>query len=159
MPVEREHVLALLDCWVHRACDNLAFLRQETRLLADVEAAREANGGELPTPPRGLGKAPPLKPFVITREMVKVFGAGYPSLPTLTVEQAAAREHAMGLHNCCSEYVAPHPHTYARCAALGAARLSCGAMHGAAMPGLRMPRRGCSTKTRRQATWRGTSRR
>lgn len=68
-------------------------------MLVEMEKLREANGGELPAPP-----APPraaFKPFVLTRDMVKVFGPGYPSLPTLTPEQAASIEHDMGLHKCC----------------------------------------------------------
>lgn len=49
---------------------------------------------------------PQFKPFMLTRDMVKVFGAGYPSQPTMTIEEAAAREHDAGLHQCCKYDVA-----------------------------------------------------
>eukprot|EP00123_Amoebidium_parasiticum_P013933 comp22232_c0_seq1/m.32782 comp22232_c0_seq1/g.32782 ORF comp22232_c0_seq1/g.32782 comp22232_c0_seq1/m.32782 type:complete len:328 (-) comp22232_c0_seq1:305-1288(-) len=94
--MERDHVLALLDTWIIRSCDSLGLLRQERDMLAKVAELKDAHGGKLPpAPPRKPG----FKNFTITKEMVKVFGRGYPSPYTYTVEQAACREHDLGLHN------------------------------------------------------------
>eukprot|EP01134_Creolimax_fragrantissima_P008379 CFRG8379T1 len=98
--LSRNHVLALISVWIHRTCGDLSMLREEKNMLAHMEKIREENGGELPPMPKVTSK-PAFKPFLLTKEMVKVFGAGYPSKPTMTIEQAAEREHMLGMHGSC----------------------------------------------------------
>ena len=78
--VLRDHTLTLLKVWVYKCLDLVRSASQELQLL---EAGPVAMTPE-PTPTR-----PPSKPFVITREMMQahVLGAGYPSLPTVSLEQ------------------------------------------------------------------------
>ncbi|TRZ01477.1 hypothetical protein DNTS_031891 [Danionella cerebrum] len=57
---------------------------KEIRGLVESGSADEEVSAPQPSPP----KRPPMKPFILTKDAVqaKVFGAGYPSLPTMTVD-------------------------------------------------------------------------
>ncbi|XP_011407291.1 PREDICTED: immunoglobulin-binding protein 1-like [Amphimedon queenslandica] len=81
----RDHTLTSIKLWEHESRDCIGTISQEIQLLS----MRPPTGA---TPP--VAEAPPKprpsqKPLVITREMLKgnVFGAGYPSLPSMTVEE------------------------------------------------------------------------
>ncbi|KAL5508982.1 hypothetical protein EMCRGX_G004254 [Ephydatia muelleri] len=76
----RDHTLTLLKVWVYKCLDLLRSASQELELLELGPVAMVPE----PAPTR-----PPSKPFVITREMMQahVLGAGYPSLPTVSLEQ------------------------------------------------------------------------
>lgn len=70
--------------------------------LLDSELARRHESGDArmeqrPAPPAPPRPAPRVEPFTITRQMLagKVFGAGYPSLPTMTIEQVADWEYSL----------------------------------------------------------------
>ncbi|KNC71727.1 hypothetical protein SARC_15731, partial [Sphaeroforma arctica JP610] len=98
--LSRDHVQALVCVWIHRACDDLAMLREEKNMLVHMEKLREDNDGKMPEPPKN--NKPAFKPFVLTKEMVNkgIFGNGYPAQPTMTIEEAAEREHNLGMHGC-----------------------------------------------------------
>merc|ERR1719402_1260849 len=54
----------------------------------------ESRGGKPPSPPTPREDRPPLKPILITSEMMRtqVFGAGYRNLPTMTEDEFFEKE-------------------------------------------------------------------
>lgn len=79
--VKREYNLLFVRHWASVAEDQLHTLTQEERLLSlDQEQLEETRK---PPPPN------PLRPFILTRSAARtaVFGAGYPSLPTMTLDE------------------------------------------------------------------------
>ncbi|BHF78287.1 Immunoglobulin (CD79A) binding protein 1 [Sparganum proliferum] len=87
--VQRENSLSLVRYWAFLGVSEVDLLCDEIELLASRESA--AGGKELQTN-SDLTTAPPgpaRPPLLITREAVRsaVFGAGYPSLPTMTLDQ------------------------------------------------------------------------
>ncbi|XP_053329988.1 immunoglobulin-binding protein 1 [Spea bombifrons] len=80
----REYYLLQLRQWVHTALEEIESIDQELPLVRAREAMKK--GADVNPPPRVA--RPPMKPFILTRDAVqaKVFGAGYPSLPTMTVD-------------------------------------------------------------------------
>ncbi|XP_040261358.1 immunoglobulin-binding protein 1 [Bufo bufo] len=79
----REYYLLHLQHWVCIALEEVESIDQELPMVK----AREMMGAEVTRPPRP--KRPPMKPFILTRDALqaKVFGAGYPSLATITVDE------------------------------------------------------------------------
>ncbi|XP_040178600.1 immunoglobulin-binding protein 1 [Rana temporaria] len=80
----REFYLLHLRQWVCTALEEVDSIDQEIPLVKAREMIKK--GEELARPPRI--SRPPMKPFILTRDALqaKVFGAGYPSLPTMTVD-------------------------------------------------------------------------
>ncbi|KAM4664736.1 immunoglobulin-binding protein 1 [Discoglossus pictus] len=80
----REFYLLQLQRWVCTALEEMESIDQELPLVRARELIKK--GAEVHQPPRPA--RPPMKPFILTRDALqaKVFGAGYPSLPTLTVD-------------------------------------------------------------------------
>ncbi|KAI6661138.1 hypothetical protein LOD99_13860 [Oopsacas minuta] len=78
----REYTITTIRLWITRCVDELEATKRELEMLEYME------GREQEDPPVVLPSAP-TKPILITRDMIqnKVFGAGYPSLPTMTVEE------------------------------------------------------------------------
>lgn len=76
--VKRDFNLTLVQNWSCIACDEVPALREEMRLLKYAPSA----------PMAVKEKRKPVKPFILTRDKVQaaVFGAGYPSLPTMTLD-------------------------------------------------------------------------
>uniref|UniRef100_A0A0X3PFJ4 Immunoglobulin-binding protein 1 n=1 Tax=Schistocephalus solidus TaxID=70667 RepID=A0A0X3PFJ4_SCHSO len=79
--VQRENSLSLVRYWAFVGVSEVDLLCDEINLLA----SRESAAGVTETPP----PEPPRPPLLISREAVRstVFGAGYPSLPTMTLDQ------------------------------------------------------------------------
>ena len=69
--VLRDHALTLLRTWVMRCQEHVGAIDQEAELLEAMEKRGGASGCEA-TPPRLEGARPPMKPIVITKEMLKV---------------------------------------------------------------------------------------
>ena len=77
----REHILTLLKLWVYKALDNLNSIKQEIDLLRQMELVKQ----DLPVgsvmPPAEKSTRPPqrgpIKPFVITKDMLKVCAQPY----------------------------------------------------------------------------------
>ena len=67
----RERILTLLKLWVYKSTEGLSSLRQELDLLTQMKQVKQ----DLPiiavTNPPPTSR-PPMKPFVITKEMIKV---------------------------------------------------------------------------------------
>ncbi|XP_039761344.1 immunoglobulin-binding protein 1 [Pararge aegeria] len=80
---KREYFVTMLLDYVNQALEELSSIEQEKPILEYM--AKKV--GEHKAEKRE--RAPPLKPVIITRDAVQkaVFGAGYPSLPTMTVEE------------------------------------------------------------------------
>ncbi|XP_018410243.1 PREDICTED: immunoglobulin-binding protein 1 [Nanorana parkeri] len=80
----REFYLLQLQHWVCIALEELESIDQELPMVRAREIIKK--GGELSQPRQPA--RPPMKPFILTRDALqsKVFGAGYPSLPTMTVD-------------------------------------------------------------------------
>lgn len=78
----REFYLLHLQHWVCIALEEVESIDQELPMVKAREMMKEAAFTQRPRPTR-----PPMKPFILTRDALqaKVFGAGYPSLPTMTV--------------------------------------------------------------------------
>ncbi|XP_064397131.1 immunoglobulin-binding protein 1-like [Halichondria panicea] len=87
----REHLLAVLQYWVIKCQEGVVSIDQEIELLEGMAQMRDGPGrvamqqGAKPPPPNRR----PNPPIVITRDMIqgKVFGGGYPSLPSMSVEE------------------------------------------------------------------------
>lgn len=79
---KREYFTTMLQSYVSQALDELGSIEQEKPLLEYME---KHAGEPKPKQPR----APPLRPVIIAKDAIQkaVFGAGYPSLPTMTVEE------------------------------------------------------------------------
>jgi immunoglobulin-binding protein 1 len=72
--------------------DEISSLQQEKNILQHMEKLREESDvpqGQRPPSRRPPPSKKPLKPVIITKDqaMKQVFGAGYPSLPVLTVDE------------------------------------------------------------------------
>ncbi|KAG6454959.1 hypothetical protein O3G_MSEX008965 [Manduca sexta] len=80
---KREYFVTLLLNYVNQALDELNSIEQEKPILEYMaKHAGEPTRKEKP-------RATPLKPVIITRDAVQkaVYGAGYPAIPTMTVEE------------------------------------------------------------------------
>lgn len=86
----REYHLDWLNLWVNKCMEHISFAGRELEMLEMMEA----RGGQPPEPPKQ--DRPPMKPILITREMIQrqVFGAGfgYRNLPTMTEDEYFEKE-------------------------------------------------------------------
>ncbi|XP_062575460.1 immunoglobulin-binding protein 1-like [Saccostrea cucullata] len=83
--IKREYFLGLIKQWVGTAKESLESLQVETTMLGLRHQALDDKPPE--NKPKEQRKA--FRPFIITKDMIQkaVFGAGYPSLPTMTIEE------------------------------------------------------------------------
>lgn len=77
----REYYLLHLRRWIGISLEEIESIDQEIKIL------REKDSREASTSHSSLKERPPMRPFILTRDkaQAKVFGAGYPSLATMTV--------------------------------------------------------------------------
>ncbi|XP_045674219.1 immunoglobulin-binding protein 1-like [Phyllostomus hastatus] len=80
----REYYLLHLRRWVCISLEEIESIDQEIKILRDKDSFGEAS-----TSHSSLQDKPPMKPFILTRNVAqaKVFGAGYPSLASMTVSE------------------------------------------------------------------------
>ncbi|KAK0418353.1 hypothetical protein QR680_013514 [Steinernema hermaphroditum] len=80
----RSLMMVTLCLYAHKAMDALDFLDEEIKILEFM--AKRETGHEKPRPPV---KAKKLPTFIIAKsaEQKKVFGLGYPAIPTVTVDE------------------------------------------------------------------------
>lgn len=81
--IKRNYFLTMIKLFINEAADELSSIETEKEIL---EHMSKINRDEKPK----KGPQPkPLKPIIITKDAVQkaVFGAGYPSLPTMTVDE------------------------------------------------------------------------
>ncbi|XP_045393490.1 immunoglobulin-binding protein 1 isoform X2 [Lemur catta] len=78
----REYYLLNLRRWIGISLEEIESIDQEMKILRGKDSIREVS-----TSPSSLQERPPMKPFILTRNraQAKVFGAGYPSLASMTV--------------------------------------------------------------------------
>ncbi|XP_010160278.1 PREDICTED: immunoglobulin-binding protein 1, partial [Eurypyga helias] len=81
----REFYILQIQKWITTSLEEIESIDQETVILRSRGTAKQSSA-----PPHGTSRQvrPPLKPFILTRDaaQAKVFGAGYPGLPTMTVD-------------------------------------------------------------------------
>ncbi|XP_021513903.1 immunoglobulin-binding protein 1b-like [Meriones unguiculatus] len=77
----REYYLLQLRRWINISLDEIESINQEIEILRERHPSAEASASLSPQ------ERPPIKPFILTRSVAQaqVFGAGYPSLATMTV--------------------------------------------------------------------------
>ncbi|XP_005401669.1 PREDICTED: immunoglobulin-binding protein 1 isoform X2 [Chinchilla lanigera] len=78
----REYYLLHLQRWIGISLEEIESIDQEMKILIEKDSSKEAS-----TSHSSLQDRPPMKSFILTRDttQAKVFGAGYPSLATMTV--------------------------------------------------------------------------
>ncbi|XP_077001120.1 immunoglobulin-binding protein 1 isoform X3 [Tamandua tetradactyla] len=78
----REYYRLHLQKWIGISLEEIESIDQEIKILREKDSSKEAS-----TSCSSLQDRPPMKPFILTRDVAqaKVFGAGYPSLATMTV--------------------------------------------------------------------------
>lgn len=86
---EREFYIKLLKMSVIDAQDELASIEQEKQILAYQKVRGEMNAEEKKLEDKKVVATNPLKPVIITKDLAQkaVYGLGYPSLPTMTVQE------------------------------------------------------------------------
>ncbi|NXU18923.1 IGBP1 protein, partial [Pardalotus punctatus] len=81
----REFYILQIQKWIGTSLEEIESIDQELVILRSRDAARQAPPGS-----RGPSRPAraPMKPFILTRDaaQARVFGAGYPGLPTMTVD-------------------------------------------------------------------------
>ncbi|XP_048338721.1 immunoglobulin-binding protein 1 [Sphaerodactylus townsendi] len=89
----REFYLLQITKWVNVSLDEIESIDQEIAILSRRDALRQGSATRPSHPPR-----PPMKSFILTRDaaQAKVFGAGYPSLATMTVDDWYERHQKQG---------------------------------------------------------------
>ncbi|XP_062392845.1 immunoglobulin-binding protein 1 [Sardina pilchardus] len=82
--VVRDFYLLNVRRWIAIALEEIESIDQEVEILKRMDALKQFQSSAQPSQP----KRPPMKPFILTKDAVqaKVFGAGYPSLATMTVD-------------------------------------------------------------------------
>ncbi|CAF1277536.1 unnamed protein product [Rotaria magnacalcarata] len=87
---KRSFYLSKIKWWIKTAFDDLDYLQDELRVLLQRQSIESTNDEE---PHRGPPSRKPasrsMKPLIITRDQLqaKVFGAGYPSMSTMTIDE------------------------------------------------------------------------
>ncbi|KFO90166.1 Immunoglobulin-binding protein 1, partial [Buceros rhinoceros silvestris] len=81
----REFDLLQIQQWIHTSLEEIESIDQEMVILRSRGPAKQPSA-----PPHGISRPArtPLKPFILMRDaaQAEVFGAGYPGLPTMTVD-------------------------------------------------------------------------
>lgn len=95
--LKREFYLKLLHSSVLESTDELRSLAQESQMLDLLARSQLDNPSGSKAAPRR--PAAPLKPIIITKDAFQkaVFGAGYPSLPTMSVDDFYENRVAEGI--------------------------------------------------------------
>ncbi|KAL1518383.1 hypothetical protein ABEB36_002014 [Hypothenemus hampei] len=91
--IKRNYLLTMLKIFIHDVCDELNSIKMEKPILEHMAKIKQEGG---PKPKRQ--PPPPLKPIIITKDEIQkaVYGAGYPALPTMTVDEFYEKRVAEG---------------------------------------------------------------
>jgi len=83
--MDREHWVTMMKLYIFKALNHLHMIPQEMEMLEHMQGLKD--GSIVDEPNRK--QRPPMKPIVLTKEMLRngVFGHGYPSQPTMSVEE------------------------------------------------------------------------
>lgn len=90
--VKRDYYLKLIKSYVSKSEEELDCLEAERKILAHMKSVKKEETAASSLENKRKYKPPPPKPLmpvIITRDEVQkaVYGAGYPSLPTMTVQE------------------------------------------------------------------------
>ncbi|XP_066496113.1 immunoglobulin-binding protein 1 [Tiliqua scincoides] len=90
----REFYLLQIKKWIGTSLEEIESIDQEMAILNRRDALKKGPGRRQLHPTR-----PPMKPFILTRDaaQAKVFGAGYPSLATMTVDDWYEQHQKQGI--------------------------------------------------------------
>jgi len=90
----REFWLIQIKHWIYEIIDEIKSINEEERMLRYMKSISH----QKPTQRSPPGGARGQMPFMLTRDKLQssVFGAGYPSLPTMTLDEFYEREVAAG---------------------------------------------------------------
>ncbi|KAK4328907.1 hypothetical protein Pmani_000716 [Petrolisthes manimaculis] len=79
--------LTTIQKFVCQSLEEVESIMMEEKMLTEMEKMRV--DGKLPTPPSVPPAVTPLRPILLTRDKIQknTFGLGYPSLPSMTVEE------------------------------------------------------------------------
>ena len=91
--VARKYWLLQIDKWIDCAIEDISSMKTELDMLIRFKGISKEDQIAANEP-----KKPPIKPFILTKDKLQatVFGAGYPSLPTMTLEEYFEKEAAAG---------------------------------------------------------------
>ncbi|XP_020608836.1 immunoglobulin-binding protein 1-like isoform X2 [Orbicella faveolata] len=93
--VQRNYYVVLLKLWVSKVVEHLTSLQSEMEILEHMKVLKgKGNDRNQENKPLAAESQQGFKPILITREMIKdkVFGAGYPSVPTMSQEEFLEKE-------------------------------------------------------------------
>lgn len=110
--VVREYYLVLLKYWVNIAIEELRSIEEEKPILQYMAKVKSKGNQAHEANPKQSHK--PLRPIIITKNELQkqVYGAGYPSMPTMTVDEFYAKrypEHAAQESGCDASGAAVKP--------------------------------------------------
>ncbi|XP_027581886.2 immunoglobulin-binding protein 1 isoform X1 [Pipra filicauda] len=92
----REFYILQIQKWISTSLEELESIDQEMVILKNRDVARQA-----PAAPHGPSRPvrAPVRPFILTRDtaQARVFGAGYPGLPTMTVDDWYEQRRRQGI--------------------------------------------------------------
>ncbi|KAF2894954.1 hypothetical protein ILUMI_11222 [Ignelater luminosus] len=82
--IKRNYFLTMIKLFIYEAVDELGSIETEKQILEHMSTLNQDDKPKSKRPP-----PQPLKPVIITKDAVQkaVFGAGYPSLPVMSVEE------------------------------------------------------------------------
>ncbi|XP_071448098.1 immunoglobulin-binding protein 1 [Hetaerina americana] len=85
----RDYLLTLIRYWINRAVEELLSIEMERPILQHMEEMKIKGKKVKEDDSNAKKKRPPLQTVILTKDKVQkaVFGAGYPSLPTYTVDE------------------------------------------------------------------------
>jgi immunoglobulin-binding protein 1 len=86
---KRTYFVTLVKIFANQAIDELSYLTSEKSILEHMKTIVQSTHSNNKAIKKFDTTAVKLQPIIITRDAVqkKVFGAGYPSLPVLTVQE------------------------------------------------------------------------
>ncbi|NWR50638.1 IGBP1 protein, partial [Regulus satrapa] len=92
----REFYILQIQKWISTSLEEIESIDQELVILRSRDAARQGPGG-LRGPSRPARTL--VRPFILTRDaaQARVFGAGYPGLPTMTVDDWYEQRRRQGI--------------------------------------------------------------
>ncbi|KAG5867874.1 hypothetical protein JTB14_028314 [Gonioctena quinquepunctata] len=92
--IKRKYFITMIKLFIHEAIDELNCIDMEKPILEHMASMKKDDKPQPKRPP-----PPPLKPIIITKDEVQkaVYGAGYPSLPTMTVKEFYDKRVAEGI--------------------------------------------------------------
>jgi immunoglobulin-binding protein 1 len=96
---KRDYYLKLLKSCILQAKDELQSLEMEKQCLAHMEVMKRDNPSHEKDHHHHRPPTRPLKPIIITKDAIQkaVYGAGYPSMPTMTVDEFYDQRVAEGI--------------------------------------------------------------